>query len=300
MASTDPSKYSPEKTKLLAENGWDKGLVLFGFLGSETTVRVNTALRLLTSTNEFNDFPYKEEDIVFVELSIDDKPLHEKKGGIKTMGTVSEEWLTLSEGKHYMPAIAIEGKLYTESAEIVKFLHETFPDKRLSKEEHGQVTKWIDMVIQDGDKVQDAERHWGWCHFAPKDKGNLGFGEGNKDLEWEKERIELVDKFCKIQDDHFAKMEGDKMYFVAGKYTLADCAMIGFPLGLIYIARLKVDQRYPNLWAHHLALQATKPKGAEDHYFFFPILGKIISIVGAWRRGIFSYAFHIENPKYWE
>lgn len=284
-----------ERSKLLTENGWDKGVVLFGLLMSESTVKVSTALRLLC---EQENFPYTANDIVYVTLNFDDKPLSRDRKGEVSMGVSGPEWMTLSSGKGYMPAICIEGDFQMECNDIVKMFHEKYPDVTLSDDQRSEVRQWLDYNSEQAEKLVEAEKHWGLSALQPTKPNYVNFGEGKKDIEWEKNTIQHVNSFFTKLDKYFEAKE-DKTYFVANKLTLADCALMPPPWSFWICNGLKVAKRYPNVWAHHEALRATKPAGADDFYSKLPFIGHVVSALSLKQRGIFQYGHHIENPKYW-
>lgn len=289
------TKYSPEKNKVITLNGWDKGLVMFGFLSSETTVKVHTALRLVMALD--NDFPYTQ--LTHVNLTFDGKALATSRNGQVSMGVRSEEWLILSEQKGYMPAIMMDGVMHQESGEIVKLLAEKYPDQSLSESERVEVLKWVGFNLEHCEKLLETEKHFGTSALSPNEKNYVHLGVGKQDLAWEKEHVRHADEFLKSLDDHFSSKE-NKAYFVGDKLTYADCALINWPYSFQHLAALRVKTRYPNLWAHHVELRATHPEGAQEHYRLMPILGTIIAGLLLKTRGVFDWGHHIENPMYWE
>jgi glutathione S-transferase len=219
------------------------------------------------------------------------------------MGVSSKEWLAMSDGKGYMPAILMDGEMYMESAEIVKSFAEQYPDTTLSDDERAEVMKWIDFNLEKQEMLVEAEKHWDTAALSPDKPNYVTFGPGRRDAAWEKGRIKFVDDFFKTLDKHFeGNKENDNImtYYVGDKMTLADCAMINWPLTFSRMARLNVKGRYPNLWAHHEAFRDSKPDGADEHWSTIPFLRKVISVLLLWTRGIINYGHHIENPKNWE
>jgi len=49
-----------EAEKIMREKGWDKGIVVFGPLASESTVKVSTAVELLQQHDGFPDKRQRE------------------------------------------------------------------------------------------------------------------------------------------------------------------------------------------------------------------------------------------------
>jgi len=287
----------------MREKGWDKGIVVFGALASESTVKVSTAVELL---QQQEGFPYKG-NVQWVDLSFDTKPFSEKNGKT-SMGVNSDMWLTLSGGKGFMPAIAIDGYMMLDAYVIVQHLWSQFPDQSLIDEEQQEVQTLLDLNSQQTERLLQALKHWGWAAMNGKKKNYLEFGYSKKDLGWEQDSAKVVDDFFRqLENTLKAKKESDGLngFFVGNKMTLADCAMINWAASFKLVIGLNVPKRYPLVWENHELMKKKAPAGSKDFYGTFPMYAKVVGALNARNRGsgcccLCGKGFKIENQKYWE
>lgn len=282
-----------DKATIMAENGWDKGFVYFGHPATETTVKVVTAVMLVSGQS---NFPYKKDDIKHVILNFDDKPIvkdHEKNE--VSLGIDSPEWKCVSGERTFMPALAIEGEIFFESGEIVKMLYDKYPDESLTEDEKTQVDEWLQFNIDNTKRMLVALKHFGWCFMQGARPNYVDYGKGNKDEAWEKALIKDVDVFFGKIESHF-KDKAEAAFFVGDKLTMADCAMLNWPWSFHLVVELKMDTRYPSVWKHFEALKAKAIAGSDAHYNVFPYFVGVVSDLSKEAR---ADGFHIENEKYW-
>ncbi|CAB9504335.1 expressed unknown protein [Seminavis robusta] len=284
-----------DKSKIMADNGWDKGFVYFGHPATETTVKVVTAVQFLTTQD---NFPFKKEDgtLKHVILNFDDKPIakDDEKNEV-SLGIDSAEYKCVSGGRTFMPAVAIDGEMFFESGEIVKMLHEKYPDSTLTPEEKKQVDEWIQFNIDNTNRMLVALKHFGWCFMQGARPNYVAYGKGNKDDAWEKELVKDVHVFFEKMDKHFVDKK-EPAFFVGDKLTMADCVMINWPWSFHLIVELKIEERYPNVWKHFNALKDKAIAGSDAHYNVFPYFANVVTDLAKEAR---AEGFHIENEKHW-
>jgi len=249
-----------EGKDMIASRGWDKGTVLLCTGASETSVKVLTALSLIG------------KPFTYFELSFDDSPLTETKIGVK-----SKDYATLSNGYCSMPAILIEGKLYSQSDQIVKMLAE----KEGASQE---VLDLIDLSIENNGRLLEAAKHWGWSglhkgmNYALTNADHYtSFGEGNKDEKWEAETGALVDAFFTKLENVLKAKGSVNGYFVGDELTFADCALLNWHYTFALITNLDIQSRYPLCAENAAVLKAKNPAGASYHYDHFPTFGGYVA-----------------------
>jgi len=254
-----------------------------------------------------DSFPLKG-NVQWVDLTFDKKPLSEKNGK-KSMGVNSDMWLTLSDSKGFMPAIAIDGKIMMDAYAIVQHLWSQYPDTSLSDEEKQKVEALLELNTQQSERLLQVLKHWGWAAMNGKKKNYLEFGYGKKDLGWEQDSVKVVDDFFRqLEDSLKAKKEKNGSldgFFVGNKMTLADCALINWAQSFKLVIGLNVPKRYPLVWETHELMKKTAPAGSKDFYGTFPMFGMFIGALNARNRGsccccLCGKGFYIENQKYWE
>jgi len=287
----------------MAEKGWDKGIVVFGMLASEATVKVATALNLLQQQDNFS---YKN-NVQWVDLSFDTKPFSEKKGK-KSMGVNSDMWMTLSGNKGYMPALAVDGQLMLDAYSILAYLWDQFPDQSLSGDEQKQVQDLLSLNSKQTERLLQTLKHWGWAAMQGKKKNYIEFGYGKKDLSWEQDSVKVVDDFFRQLEDKLKEKKesgGLDGFFVGNKMTLADCALINWAQSFKLVIGLNVPKRYPLVWENHELMKKKAPAGSKDFYGTFPMFAKVVGVLNARNRGsgcccLCGKGFNIENQKYWD
>lgn len=307
-----PITYEPllsqDAKDVLEQRGWNKGLVVFGAVMSESTVKIHTAIKLLTSHADDFGFPYKSFTVVNMDFNDKDTATADGKG---SLGVWSPAWRAISDSGP-MPGIAMDGKVLLDTKMIVAGLSNKYKDKTLSASDQREVEFFVELNKQYQDKLMDAAIHWGWAGFhgrvkdMPADryeKAMAPYEKGKKDLVWQRQTVKEVDDFFnKIE----SKLTGKPVtgYLVAGKTTLADCAIINWMLTMNGITNLEMANRYPNTTKYYTQAKAQKtPAGADDHYSQFAMFGKIVHMVNACggdRACCCSSGGHdINNPAYW-
>ena len=280
-----------EARELLIKKGWDKGFVGFGFTASESTVRLAVAFNVLG------------KPCTWVMLSFDDKPLRNTAdedpnmitpGATEMMGVKSDTWKLLSGGRSCMPALCVDGSMFTEASEIVKML-------AIQQNAPPEVLELIELSRTSNAILSEVLKHFGWSAlhastgYAMCTKEHYdAFGEGKKDAAWEKAKTDQVKAF-------FSKLEGilaDKPAingcYVGDTLTLADAALFSWPLSFSDVAGLNVSAEYPKLWENWTKLKESRPKGSERFILGFPTLCEYASAANkAAREGGF------EINKYW-
>lgn len=257
---------------MLADNRWDKGLVMFGSPASEATVKVMSALVLLN------------KEYTSVEISFNDNPLEDNKMGVK-----SKEWELLSAGYCKMPALCIDGVMYVGSVKIVKMLAE---QNNVSTE----VMNLIDFVDVNDTKLLEAAKHWGWSGlhesngYALANKDHYdSYGLGKKDEVWEKDAANVVKAFL----DKLEALLGTKReingFYVGDEFTLADCVLCNWPVSLGGIIGIDMEKRYPKVQANYLKLKEYGQEGMKIHFEQFPgFVGYIQGAMKEKREGGFD------------
>ena len=120
---------SAEAQAIFDKQGWGKGLTLFCQPVSEASVKIVTALNLLTASK--NSFP---DSFNLVIVNFNDEALGENEqhvgmsGKALSLGVKSAEYAAITGGHSKMPALALDGVLYIESDQIVKMLAEMVPE----------------------------------------------------------------------------------------------------------------------------------------------------------------------------
>ena len=274
-----------EARELLIKKGWDKGFVGFGFTASESTVRLAVAFNVLG------------KPCTWVMLSFDDKPLRNTAdedpnmitpGATEMMGVKSDTWKLLSGGRSCMPALCVDGSMFTEASEIVKML-------AIQQNAPPEVLELIELSRTSTPILSEVLKHFGWSAlhastgYAMCTKEHYdAFGEGKKDAAWEKAKTDQVKAF-------FSKLEGilaDKPA-INGCYV-GDAALLNWPLSFSDVAGLNVSAEYPKLWENWTKLKESRPKGSERFILGFPTLCEYASAANkAAREGGFDI------NKYW-
>lgn len=296
LHSTDAERLI--RDDLIRRHGWRKGIVLFGAPESEHSVKVATALELICGQGSFPAESLRHVHVTFTERAFAGVT---GGGGVVTpsVGVWSFDYRYLTDHVCTMPAVFMDGKLHTDSGMILRMLAERFPDPYLPVAQRKEVSRWIEFNMAHSDRIAEVAKHWGWCTIhGSKRKNYRDFGEGRKDLAWERAAVSDLHRLLQTLDSHFAAKE-NKAYYVGNRMTLADCALLNLPWTLSLIVRLDIKKRYPNLWAHAIALKAAKPPGTRPFYSKLPAVARRIAKKALWQRGIFSRAFHIENARYW-
>jgi len=292
---------SKESKEMLAAYGWDTGIVFFGLGASENSVRVLTMLEYLRGKELIAN--YKKITIDINAKPIDVKSWVIEKGATKasanaSIGKDSAEWAALTNGKGYMPAVAIDGILYTEAGNIIQLLNAKFPSVADSNNKK-EVDYWLEYLSSVDNKLLAALKHWGWSAFHGDVKNYKDYGYGKKDIGWERQAVVDVDEFFKKMDKHLT----GKDYMVGGAISPADFTMINWALSFSSVVGLNVQKRYPEVWRYHLRLKKQKPPGSTEFYSFFPMYGGMLSMLNLKNRGGACWKgneFHIEMPIYWE
>mmetsp|Transcript_59242 Transcript_59242/g.152459 ORF Transcript_59242/g.152459 Transcript_59242/m.152459 type:complete len:310 (+) Transcript_59242:97-1026(+) len=292
-----------EVAQMLAQHGWDKGLVCFGLQSSENVVKITTALNLLMKQD---NFPHKT--CRYVELQLNSKAaLQTAKDGSQSMGVYSATWQILSSGRQCMPAVAIDGKVMMDSCRMLEELWTNYPDRTLNWAELAEVKRLLEINSKYSERLQQALKHWGWSAMNSTRANYKDFGPGKKDLAWEKETVKTIDAFFGQLEEHLRKRKNDGLfngYLVGKKLTLADCAFINWPLSFSLVVGLDVAKRYPLTWANSENLKMHSPAGSQEFYDTFPIFGHANGMMNMRNRGTWCFCFcgkgfHIENPVYW-
>lgn len=303
------TNYEPVRTEeasdILKRRGWDKGFVVFGAAMSESTVKILSAAKLLTSRADDFGFPYKEFTFVAMDFNDKDTWTPDGKG---TLGVWSPAWRAISSNGP-MPGYALDGSFYMDTKLMLSFLFATYKDQTLSSAEQMEVGDWIALNEKWQDSVMQAALHWGWSGFhgrvkdIPQDrfeKAYAMYGKGKKDREWEKQKIKDVNTFLGTIESRI--QEPITGYLVAGKTTLADCVMANWYHTLYDIANLQIEKRYPKVAKHYKKQDALKlPEGAVDHQSMFSMFGKFIHVVNTCGGDRGCCGVHdINDTKLWE
>lgn len=272
---------------LMATRGWDKGFMVYTDPLSEAGTKVLSAATLLTSRADDFGFPCKEFTLVMMDFNDKDTWT---PGGKGKLGVWSPAWRQLS-GNGPMPGYSMDGTLYLDSCQILAAFTATYKDKTLTAAEQADVEYWVGLNEKYQDVAMQATKHWGWTGFhatgitgVPKDRFEKSYAEyakGKKDLEWEKATIKELDKFLTEIDEKLANKPVSG-YLVAGKTTLADCAMASWYHTLSDIANVDIEHRYPNMFKHYKKKdELVLPEGAKEHQEGFTMFGKVVHLVSA-------------------
>mmetsp|Transcript_29196 Transcript_29196/g.78367 ORF Transcript_29196/g.78367 Transcript_29196/m.78367 type:complete len:733 (-) Transcript_29196:79-2277(-) len=256
---------SDEAKALMKERGWDKGYVVFGAPPSETTVKVLSAVELLT------DKPNGKFKLV--EVSFDDAAL----GKEDKLGVKSDAWALLTGGRSSMPALAIDGEFFVESELIVK---------KLAIEEGADhdVIDLINLSAKHSKRMLEAATHWGWSglhksmgYAMVNEDHYSSYGEGNKSAEWESTTCGIIDTFLHSLEATLSAKKQLNGYFVGNSITYADCSLINWYLTFSAIANIDLESRYPKFCENYQILKSKAPKGAEGHFEYFPGFGDYVA-----------------------
>lgn len=89
---------------------------------------------------------------------------------------------------------------------------------------------------------------------------------------------------------------------MAGKTTLADCALCNWYRTFHNIANLEMQNRYPlTALYYQRAMSANTPAGAADHYQGFAMFGKFVHMVNSCGGDRGCCGNHdINNPVLWD
>ena len=257
---------SEEAKTAMAENGWDTGMVAFGFTVSEATVKLATGLPVAAADKQDDD------DVTWVSVSFDDSPLGSTEGmgadtvtpGAKhSLGVKSELYSTITGGACAMPTLAINGQMYTESDQLLLLL------AKQNKDTPKEVTDLIQLSIDHSDNNFQVLKHWGWAafhkgsgyamvtadHYTP-----YGQGASDKDDEWETNVTDKVKTFFdKLESVLAANKKEVDGFYVGDSMTLADCVLINWPQSFSGVTGLDVAKYYPKVHANFEMLKANPP-----------------------------------------
>lgn len=264
-----------EAKAALAEYGWDKGIVAFGFTASEATVKLGVGL------------PIAGIDAKWVTISFDDSKLEDipegfdpnfvTPGSTQKMGVKSELYHTITGGTSTMPALAIEGEMYLGSDAILKKL-------AVERKAPKAVTDLIDLSIEYNEIAFEAMKHWGWSamhayqNYAMVNKEHYeAYGLGNKDEAWEKTVTDAIKTFMsKLEETLGAKKEINGFY-VGDSLTLADASLMNWVQSLEGVTGLDVKKHYPNVYANWEKTKENPPAGSLQFIYGFPVFCGYVS-----------------------
>lgn len=270
---------TPEMKAILQKLGLDKGCVVIGAGVSEKTVKVSTAVLMLTKQS--SGFPYTESQVQLVELGFGEKTPPVIEGGkCVKMGSLCQEFMTLTWNRCYMPAMVLDGTVYMEAGKIVEHFSKLYPDKSLSDAERKEVTKWVDFNNENDGYLMDAAIHWGWYGFKRAIGHPFGkvYGPGTRSDEWEMNTFLKVHDFLSQCEHHFQnKKKGGGLngYYVGNKMTFADCIMINWAQTFGDITGMDVQKHYPVYYENQQILIRLDPPGLKVHVEGFSFYGKV-------------------------
>ena len=263
-----------EGKAIMAANGWDTGIVCFGFIASEASVKLSVAITLSGKSVEWVTLGFDSKSIASTE-GMDAN--YFTPGSKKIMGVASEEWTKITAGLGGMPAIAIDGQLYKESDAIVKMLAEE------AKVDAAQL-ELIELSVANNNAMLELIKHFGWAamheaqSYAMVSKDHYtAYGEGQKSAEWEKDKCEEAKAFLGKLEAVLAAKPAINGYYIGDALSYADCALINWPFSFFGVTGLNVEKHYPKVWANWLALKEKVPKGSEMFIFGFPMFCDFVS-----------------------
>lgn len=298
-----PNPISKDAKAILADNGWDKGLVVFGAAVSESTVKVVTAVHLLKKQD---NFPYKE--IKFVDTPFDESDLKTASDGKQSVGVSNKLYINLTEGKGFMPAVAIDGRFMVNAYDIVQYFWNKYPDTSLNTLESQQISDLLQLNTKYSESNFEALKHWGWCAMNGSKPNYQHLGYGKKDLAWEKAAVKKVDEFFCAFEDFLKKRKVAGLevngFLVGNKISLADCALLNWAGSFSLVLGMNIQGRYPLVQQNWEQLKAKAPEGSSDHYGTFPIFCMIVGVLNSRNRGtglccLLGRGFYMDNPVYW-
>lgn len=303
MATTGEAKaepMGPEAVKILKDHGWDKGFVYFGSPAGNP-VKVETAIHLLMKQPNF------KHQVTWVNVKVFDATPLQTKNGETIMGSASDEWVALSNGKGYLPGVAIDGVMYMDGWNILKLLTLLFPSTSLSDSEWAEVVEWVDLDAKYNEYLMETLVTFSKFPPVPSKSGLLSNnGYGKHDLTWEKERVRITDEYFKMLNAALGRKPGGiNGYIVGDTLTIADCAHISYCWILYLGARLDVPRRYPKVYENMLKLKEKCPTGAEEFHKVWKIVRVLVSIFSAYDRSSACFMccghdHYIEHPKLWK
>lgn len=284
----------PESKAALAEHGWDKGTVAFGFTASESSVKLAVALHILGMS-----------DVTWVTVSFDDSPLQDipegfdpnmmTPGSKQKIGVKSELYKLITGNIGHMPALAINGDMYLESDQILKML-------ALKNDCSSEVINLIDYSILYQEKIFEALKHWGWSgmhaaqNYSMVNKANyIDYGEGKKDEAWEKEITDVIKDFMSKLEKTLADKSNINGFWVGDSLTLADASLINWVQSLEGVAGLDVKKNYPSCYANWEKVKSSPPEGSLHFIYGFPVFCGFVAQANKDAR---TNGFDIN--KYWE
>merc|ERR1719460_2879183 len=134
-AATFQVQVSPEGKEVLQKHGWDKGFVIYGAWLSESSVKLMTAAKLLTSRPKDFNFPYDS----FTAVGMD---FYEKPHASGTIGVWGPEWRAIS-GNGPMPGFTYDGELYMDTKKMLLAFDAAYKDSTLTTAEQAKVTELV-------------------------------------------------------------------------------------------------------------------------------------------------------------
>lgn len=271
---------TPEGKAAMKENGWDQGYVYFGFSASEAAVKVATGLPIAGI-----------KDVKWVTVCFDDSPLEDipegfdpnmmTPGSTQKIGVKSELYSLITGGKSVMPALAINGEMYTESELILKMIAQETMTSSLDKT---KVLDLIDLSLKHSDTIFGALKHWGWAAmhaaqgYAMVNKDHyLQYGKGNKTETWEKETTDDIKVFMNKLESTLAAKPTVNGYFVGDGLTLADAALINWVQSLEGVVGLDVKTYYPKCYENWELIKAMHIEGSPHFIYGFPVFCGYVS-----------------------
>jgi len=271
---------TPENKTILTRNGWDKGIVGFGFAASEASCVAAIAL-VIAGKKDVQWVNVSFDDAEFADVPEEMDDIMKYPNSTKIIGVKDPVYKTLCGGSPQVPTIAINGQLYQESTEIVKMLADEI-DAPMS------VKNLIDQAIGFNETMLNTVKHWGWCamhkaqDYAMVNKGHyLDYGEGNKDEQWERVTTNEVKAFFSYLESLLENKTEINGYFIGQSMTLADAALFNVVQSLELIAGLNVKGYYPKLYENWEILKASNPEGSAAYLNVFPGFAEYVTQANA-------------------
>jgi len=293
--SVNKSSLSPEGKAALVEHGWDKGYVAFGFSASETTVKVATALSLTGIDVQWVTVSFDGSDLEDIPEDFDPNMI--TPGSKQKLGVKSELFSLITGGKPMMPALAIDGVVYTESEGIVKMLAEK--EEISDKEKNVEL---IELSAKYNEPIFQALKHWGWAglhayqNYSMVNKEHyVSYGQGNQTEEWEKEKTDAIKEFMGALEEILKAKPKVNGFFIGDSRSFADAALINWVQSLEGVAGLDVKKYYPNCHENWGIIKASPPDGSAHFIYGFPVFCGYVTQANQHAR---EAGFDIN--KYWE